>query len=232
MWYFLYQLMGFAMSGCIFLLLDKRIVIALFLFVCTGLSEIAPASGVRTSEVVSSREAAGSYSKFGQQGGPAGEVIFSTREAGSNERRLKRPAYRSTRSTDVSRPVFDPSRLPADYCAVVEHIAPLMPNPVNGGNTDAFISGTTAIPLGRSGGNFYTEIVVPANSGYTPPERNIAEPVYYRISLLANDGNRYLINQQFPPAFKPGETVRFNANGFPEKADCVMRQPDPFHPGQ
>jgi len=218
------------MSGRIFLFLDKRIVIALFLFVCTGLSEIALASGVQTGGVVNSREAAGSHSKFGQQRKPAGEIIFSTREAGSNERRLKRPAYRSTRSIDTSGPVFDPSQLPADYCAVVEHIIPVMPDAANSGNTDAFISGTIAVPLSRHGGSFFTGIDVPANSGYTPPERNIAEPVYYRISLLANDGNRYLINQQPPPAFKPGRTVRFNTNGFPKKADCVVPQPDLLKP--
>lgn len=212
--------------------LYKRIaIIALFLVVCAGLAAIAQASSVQLGKVVNSQGAAGLYSKSGRQGESIGEIVFSTREAGENERRLKQPAYRSARSTDISRALIGPARLPADYCGVVERIVPVMLNPANSGNTNTFISGTVAIPLGRHRGSFFTGVDVPGNSGYVPPERNITEPVYYRISLLANDGNRYVITQQVPPGFQLGETIRFNDDGFLEKAACVMRQPDLHQPG-
>ncbi len=212
--------------------LYKLIMAALSLAICTGLAEVALASGVQPDKAVNSRGTAGSHSKSGRQGASAGEVVFSTGSAGKNERRLKQPAYRSIRSTDASRALIDPAQLPAGYCSVVEHIASITLNPANSGNTNTLIPGTVAIPLGRHGGSFFTEIDVPGNSGYTPPERNIAEPVYYRISLMANDGNHYIITRQTPPRFKPGETVRFNEDGFLEKSDCVMHESGQIRPNQ
>lgn len=218
------------MLNCSTIILCGRIATVLFLVICTGLTGTVLAAGARSDKVVNSKNTIGSYSESGQQARTGKEVITSTEEAGKNERRLKRPAYHSTRSIDASSALADFTQLPAGFCGIVEHIAPVMLNSANGGNTDAFISGIVAIPLGGHGGSFFTEVDVPGNSGYVPSERNITKPVYYRISLLANDGNRYVITQQVPPGFQPGETIRFNDDGFLEKAGCVMRQPDPHQP--
>ena len=212
--------------------LGKLIFTVLLLMIDTGLMRVALTSDARQDKIVNSREIAGEYSKPRQQGKSSVTVTTSSPDKiDESAGRRKQSTYRRIRSTDASGTSIDPARLPADYCGIVEHIAPVMLNPANGGNTDAFISGIVAIPLGRHGGSFFTEVDVPDNSGYVPSERNITEPVYYRISLLANDGNRYVITQQVPPGFQPGETIRFNDDGFLEKAACVMRQPDLHQPG-
>ncbi|MXS81073.1 hypothetical protein SAMN05216317_10510 [Nitrosomonas eutropha] len=213
--------------------LDKLIFTVLFLMIGAGLMRVALASGARQDKIVNSQEITEEYSK------PRQQVKSSVTATTSSPNKIdgsaggqKRSTYRRIYSTDASRTLINPARLPADYCGVVEHIVPVMLNPANGGNTDTFISGIVAVPLGRHWGSFFTEVDVLGNSSYVPPERNIAEPIYYRISLLANDGNRYVITQQVPPGFQPGETIRFNDDGLLEKAGCVMREPDPHQPGR
>ena len=206
------------------IILCGRIATVLFLVICTGLTGTVLAAGARSDKVVNSRNTTGSYSESGQQARIGKEVITSTEEAGKNERRLKRPAYRSTRSIDASSALADFTQLSADFCGVVERIDPITLNSANNDTTDTLIPGTVAIPFGKHGWRFFTEVDVPGNSGYVPPERNIPEPAYYRISLLANDGNRYVITRQVLPGFRLGETIRFNKDGSLERGNCVVRE--------
>ena len=213
--------------------LGKLIFTVLFLMIDAGLMRVALASDAQRDKIVNSREIAREHSKQRQQGKSSVTTTTSTLDKlDESAGRRKQSTYRRIHSTDASRTLIDPARFPAGYCGVVEHIAPVMRNPANNGNTDAFISGTVAIPLGGHGGSFYTGIDVPGNSGYVPPERNIVEPVYYKISVLANDGNHYVITQQVPPRFRPGEAIRFNDDGSLKKAGCVMSQPDSHPPSQ
>jgi len=220
------------MINCPIIILYGRIVTVLFLVICTGLTGAVLAADVRSDKVVNSRDVTDSYSESGRQAKTRKEVIISTEEAGKNERRSKRPAYRGTRSIGASSALADFTQLPADFCGVVERIDPVTFNPANNDTTDTFISGTVAIPLGKHGGGFFTEVDVPGNSGYVPPERNIPESTYYKISLVAGDGNYYVITQQILPRFKPGDTIRFNRDGSLEKGGCVMRESGKINPNK
>lgn len=224
--------MEFTMLNCSTIILCGRIATVLFLVICTGLTGTVLAAGARSDKVVNSKNTIGSYSESGQQARTGKEVITSTEEAGKNEHRLKRPAYRSARSIDASSALADFTQLPAGFCGVVERIDPITFSSANNNTADTLIPGTVAIPFGKHGGSFFTEVDVPGNSGYVPPERNIPEPAYYRISLLANDGNRYVITQQVLPGVQLGETIRFNKDGSLERGDCVMRESWKINPNK
>lgn len=207
----------------------KLLMLTLFPAVCAALAETALASGTEQGEVVHSWSSVGTHSQFTQQKKPSAAVTFSSTDiTGGRENRLKQPPYRRIRSTDVSRTLVYPALLPVNRCGVVERIDPVVLNSANNGYANAMIMGAIVIPAGRHGAKFFTEIAAPGNSGYTPPQRNIAEPVHYQISLMTNGGNRYVITQQIPPRFGPGETVRLNRDNFLERSDCVMYESDRY----
>lgn len=207
----------------------ELLVLMLFPAACVALAEAAQASGTEQDEIVHSWSSVGMHSQSAQQKKPGAAVTFSSTDIiGGKENRLKQPPYRHIRSTDVSRTLVYPALLPVNRCGVVERIDLVVSNSANNGYANTMIMGAIAIPAGRHGAKFFTEIAAPGNSGYTPPQRNIAESVHYQISLMTNGGNRYVITQQIPPRFGPGETVRLNRDNFLERSDCVTYEPDRY----
>lgn len=193
----------------------------------TALAGYIPVAGARQQADVVSQDTSSGYKSIRYQGKLAAAVTLSSTEIGRDEIRSKKPPYRRIRSDDAGRRTFvSPSFFPPGHCGVVDYIEPVMQSYYNdhaGGGVSEFISGMVALPFGRHGEkSFFADVGVAASSGYYPPEKNIAEPVYFRIGLMANDGNHYVITQQFPPQFQVGETVRLNRAGFLEKIECVM----------
>lgn len=155
-------------------------------------------------------------------------AVLSSTEAGQDNSGLKKPPYRHTRSTDAAAAFTPPRLLAPGRCGIVDHIE-FVRQPYHGdpGRADTFIPGMAAIPYGQHGEKlFYADVAVAGSSGYFPPHKNIVEPVYFEVSLLADDGNYHVITQRIPPQFQAGETVRLGHSGLLEKADCVMQNPE------
>lgn len=191
----------------------------MLLFASSLMINVALAAEVEQNRTVRSWSSTGVYSQ------PSAARVFSSTEMGNEGHNAKQPSYRSTRSIEAGKELVDMALLPAGYCGCVERIEPILLDTAGGNYMDGMIIGTVVLPagVGQKGAGFFTDVAVPADSGYVPLERNIAEPVYYQISLLAKDGKRYEVTQSLPPQFALGELVQLNRNGVLEKSGCSER---------
>lgn len=196
-----------------------KLILILLLLVCGLFAKKTLASGAEQNRAVRSWSSIGAHSPSGA------EKIFSSTDTDMWEVDTKRPAYRSIHSTGASRALTNIMPFPVNYCGRVERIDPVVLSVTGNDHANSMIAGTIAIPVGRRGAGFFTDIAVPENIGYTPFERNIIEPIHYQISLIVDDGGRYVITQKMFPKFEPGEIVRLNSDGFLEKGDCVGYEP-------
>lgn len=203
---------------------SHRLLMLMLLVTCDMLVEITWASDVNQPRTERSWSSTDTHSRSDPHKRLRSAVTSSSIDVSEQINQSKHSSFRSIRSTDISQAAIFPPQLSVNRCGMVERIEPVVLNTTSSNYMGAAIVGTVRLPTGQYGAKFFTEIVVPGESGYMPPERNIAEPVYYQISLIADDGNHYVIIQQTAPQFEPGETVRLNSNGFLEKSDCVMRE--------
>jgi len=130
-------------------------------------------------------------------------------------------SYRHIGNIERSGFSSESATLPVDTCAIVDHIEQVsMTNDINN-SMDTRITGTIALSAGRHADKaFYTDVDIPANQGYRPPQRNIDKTDYFRIYLATFDGNLHIVTQAVPPRFMPGDTVLLQNSGFLEAADC------------
>lgn len=194
----------------------------------TGIAGHIPVSDARQVAEAIDADTSTGYQEIRDRRKSRPAAVLSSTEAGQDNSGLKKPPYRRTRSTDAAA-AFTPTRLLASgRCGIVDHIEFVRQlYHSNPGSAGTFISGMAAIPYGQHGEKlFYADVAVAGSSGYFPPHKNIVEPIYFKIGLLADDGNYYVITQRIPPQFQTGESVRLGHSGLLEKADCVMQNPE------
>lgn len=127
---------------------------------------------------------------------------------------------------NVERPVFSsvPTTLPIDTCAIVDHIEQIGMIDEANNFMNARIRGMIALPAGQHTNRaFYTSIDIPANQGYRPPQRNIAQTGHFRIYLSTAEGNSHVVTQSILPRFLPGDFVLLQNSGVLEMADCMHK---------
>lgn len=194
----------------------------------TGIAGHIPVSDARQVAEAIDADTSTGYQEIRDRRKSRPAAVLSSTEAGQDNSGLKKPSYRRTRSTDAAAAFTPPRSLAPGRCGIVDHIE-FVRQLYHGdsGSAGTFISGMAAIPYGQHGEKlFYADVAVAGSSGYFPPHKNIVEPIYFKISLLADDGNYYVITQRIPPQFQTGESVKLGHSGLLEKADCVMQNPE------
>lgn len=137
-------------------------------------------------------------------------------------------SYRNIGNTEFSGFFSESMTLPADTCAIVDHIEQIGLTNETNSSTDARIKGAIALSAGRKADKaFYANVDIPASQGYHPPQRNIAKTEYFRIYLATHSGNLHVVTQSFPPRFVPGNTVLLRNSGLLEIAEDCMHKPEP-----
>lgn len=217
------------MSGYVVYIFCKRVML-LLLLAGTGIVGHIPVSGARQVIDTIAMDTSTRYQETRDRRKSRPAAVLSSTEAGQSQSNngLKRPPYRRIRSADAAAAFTPPRLLAPERCGIVDHIEFVM-QPYHSGSGDAntFIPGTAVMPYGQHGEKlFFADVAVTGNSGYFPLHKNIVEPVYFKIGLLADDGNYHIITQRIPPQFQMGDTVRFGHSGFLEKTDCMMQNPE------
>lgn len=221
------------MSGYMARIFCKKAML-LLLLIGTGIAGHIPVSDARQVAEAIGADTFTGYQEIRDRRKSRPAAVLSSTEAGQDNSELKKPPYRRTRSTDAAAAFIPPQLLAPGRCGIVDRIEFVM-QPYYGdpGRVDTFIPGMAAIPYGQHGEKlFYADVAVAGSSGYFPPHKNIVEPVYFKIGLLADDGHYHVMTQRTPPQFQTGETVRLGHSGFLEKADCVMPESDQHRPGR
>ena len=203
----------FCKKGMLFLLL-----------VGTGIAGHIPVLDARQSAGTIGANTSAQYQEIRDRRKSRPASVVSSAEVEQDDSGLKKPPYRRIRSTDAAIAFIPPRLFASGRCGIVDHIE-FVAHPYHD-NSGVFIAGMAAMPYGQHGEKlFYADVTVAGNTGYSPPYKNIVEPVYFKIGLLADDGKYHVITQRIPPQFKTGESVRLNRSGFLEKADCVIPNP-------